>query len=98
MAPKPWTTQPQLKFLKGYIPKFVTAQATKKTVKLWPKLFAAWFTEFPEEDVVLPGRDPLQPLTDAQKKEIDVNMKGRQKVSVLYHMLAFKMCWSALAK
>lgn len=82
MAPRPWTTEPQLVFLNGYISKFVKAQAAKKTVKLWPQLFAAWFTMFPEEDVTFPDRDLLQPMTAAQKKELDVNMKARQKVSI----------------
>ena len=82
MAPKPWTTAPQLTFLNGYIPKFVAAQAAKKTVKLWPRLFSGWFSQFPEEDVLFPGNDPNQPLTSAQKKELDVNMKARQNVSI----------------
>jgi hypothetical protein len=83
MAPKPWTTGPQLTFLNSYIPKFVAAQSLKKTVKLWPNLFSEWFTRFPEEDVSFPDRDPLQPLTAEEKGEVDKNMKARQKVSIL---------------
>jgi hypothetical protein len=84
MAPKPWTTEPQLDLLKKYIPQFLAAQAAKKTVKLWPKLFGEWFTLFPEEDIVFQSRDPMEPLSNEQKKQLDVNMKARRSVSIFF--------------
>ncbi|KAJ7438376.1 hypothetical protein B0H11DRAFT_2254662 [Mycena galericulata] len=49
MAPPPWTTPEEHKFLKAQIAAYLPAKTNKKLWKFWPEMYAAWFLKFPEE-------------------------------------------------
>jgi len=53
MAPRNWATSEQLHFLRGYIPIFVEYTAKENQSKFWPRLNEAWFSRWPELDVLV---------------------------------------------
>jgi len=53
MAPPNWATSEQLHFLRGYIPIFVEYTAKENQSKFWPRLNEAWFSCWPELDVLI---------------------------------------------
>ncbi|KAJ7500543.1 hypothetical protein B0H11DRAFT_2225534 [Mycena galericulata] len=91
MAPPPWTTPEEYKFLKDRIGPYSTAKTNKQLWKFWPELHAAWFSKFPEEPRLdFPGltkdgdAPTLSEQQSAQLKEALSARKG-QLVSWLRH-------------
>lgn len=42
-----WATKPQIQWLLTWLAEYLQAQHNNKLHLFWPKLFAAWFEEFP---------------------------------------------------
>ncbi|KAJ7449017.1 hypothetical protein FB451DRAFT_1567149 [Mycena latifolia] len=63
MAPRPWATEDQRKFLEGWMGDYISRQGEGKLHLFWPPLFEAWFSKWPEHATVnlpLPS-DPTAP-------------------------------------
>ncbi|KAF7986629.1 hypothetical protein HWV62_26438 [Athelia sp. TMB] len=82
-----WTTLEQLQWLISWLPEYMEAQQHKKLHKFWPKLFAAWFKEYPIRKPTDSDDSPSESETSddsdvepesADEEEVEAN-KRRQK-------------------
>lgn len=58
-----WGTLPMREFLERWIPAHKEASAKRDWDKFWPAFFSAWFMEFPETDIVIPGQPLIRKVS-----------------------------------
>ncbi|KAI0054988.1 hypothetical protein BV25DRAFT_1843276 [Artomyces pyxidatus] len=61
-----WATAAQLEWMRGRLPDYRTAQATRKVKEFWPVLYSTWFGEWPETDDL--GKDPVKGMPDQRTR------------------------------
>ncbi|KAJ6517579.1 hypothetical protein DFH09DRAFT_1332378 [Mycena vulgaris] len=82
MAPKRWTTSPQLAYLTLQLPDFIRRQAQKKQHLFWGAMEEGWFSRFPERAVLgLPGASDsaAPPLTAEESESLGQALSRRKK-------------------
>ncbi|TFY83658.1 hypothetical protein EWM64_g347 [Hericium alpestre] len=50
-----WADEKQADLLRGFVPAYHEAQANKTLKEFWPTVYAAWFMQYPETDIVQTG-------------------------------------------
>lgn len=85
MAPRPWTSDVQMAWLRARLPQFIEAQNLKKIPDFWPMVEAAWFEEFPEKKSLFGADAPEKnsDLTKEQRKELGKAIASRKKVRII---------------
>lgn len=79
-----WATLEQIRWLVSWLQEYILAQQTHTLHKFWPRLFAAWFKEYPlpqptDNDVEIPEAE-LEDTSDVPAESADENaVKAEQK-------------------
>lgn len=81
MAPVPWTTDEQKKWLTKQLPEYHKCSDGGSFSKFWPLLYEGFHQRWPEQKILWLTKMPTD-LTEAQKKELGNALQKRQKVSI----------------
>lgn len=75
-----WATLDQIQFLVLWLPDYIEAQEKNDLPHFWPKLFVAWFEEWPLPEVT--DDDVLAPEQVAADDDSDVPPESADEVAV----------------